>query len=89
MRFRCVKALPPLVADTDTCILDPNLLILTVAAEMLARSRSEDAQLKLSLANNHYQRLKGRLQKTRMFEMGKTPYASTKPRNWTIRVPRK
>lgn len=88
IRFRCVKALPPLINDDDVCVLDANLIILTTAAEMLARSRSEDAQLKFSLANNHYQRIKGRLQKTRMFEMGKSPYASTKPRNWTVRAPR-
>jgi hypothetical protein len=86
IRFRVMKQLAPLVASTDACELDSNLLILTAAAELLARAKSADAQLKLSIATSHYNRLKGRFIKTRMFVNGQSDNEE-RPKNWTIRVP--
>ena len=88
IRFRCMRQLPPLVAMTDTCVLDSNLLVLTAAAEILARSKAQDAQIKLTMATSHYNRLKGRLQKQRMFTLGASDHPHIRPKNWTIRVPR-
>jgi hypothetical protein len=74
IRFRVMKQLAPLAAGSNKCELDSNLLILTAAAELLARAKSEDAQLKLSIATSHYNRLKGRYFKSRMFVNGKSDW---------------
>ena len=86
VRFRVMKQLAPLVAGSDKCELDSNLLILTAAAELLARAKSSDAQLKLSIATSHYNRLKGRHSQNRMFINGQPDF---KPRaqGRSIRVP--
>lgn len=85
IRFRCIRSLPKMTLGTDECLLDSTLLILTAAAEILARKKSEDAKLKLSMATSHYNRLKGRSQKTRMFVTSQLP---TSPQGSCIRVPR-
>ena len=84
IKFRCIRALPRLSAGTDSCLIDSTLLILAAAAEMLAKQKSADAQLKLSMATNHFNRLKGRFQKNRMFVMGGSPMKQTGSQ---IRVP--
>jgi len=86
IRFRAMKTLAPLVAGTDTCDIDGTLLVLTAAAELLARSKAQDAPLKLQMATSHYNRLKGRFQKEAMFVMGET-IPITRGRTY-IRVPR-
>ncbi len=86
IRFRCIRNLKPLIAGTDTCDIDSDLIVLAVAAEMLARSRSEDAQIKLTLATARYNRLKGRVMKTGSFVLG-GGLRSTPPGS-RIRVPR-
>lgn len=87
IRFRAMKQLAPLVAGSDKCELDSNLLILTAAAELLARAKSSDAQLKLSIATSHYNRLKGRHSQNRMFVNGQSDF-QPRSKNWTVRVPR-
>jgi hypothetical protein len=82
-----MKQLAPLVASSDKCELDSNLLILTAAAELLARAKSSDAQLKLSIATSHYNRLKGRHSQNRMFVNGQSDF-QPRSKNWTVRVPR-
>jgi hypothetical protein len=64
LRLRGVKTLSALVALDDTADLDDQLVVLFAAAELLARQKSGDAELKLAQANAHYQRLKARLSKT-------------------------
>jgi len=70
IRFRAMKTLAPLVAGTDKCDLDGTLLVLMAAAEMLARGKTQDAPIKLQMATSHYNRLKGRFQKSETFVMG-------------------
>ena len=70
IRFRAMKTLSPLVAGTDTCDIDGTLLVLTAAAELLARAKAQDAPLKLQMATSHYNRLRGRFQKGETFIMG-------------------
>lgn len=73
IRFRAMKTLSPLIAGTDTCDLDGTLIVLTAAAELLARAKVQDAPLKLQMATSHYNRLKGRYQKESMFILGGGP----------------
>lgn len=73
IKFECVRGLGRLKAGTDTIVLDEDLLVLSAAAEILARAKSPDASIKLSLATAHYNRLKGNLTKKRMFVMGGEP----------------
>lgn len=58
LRFRGVKALKRMVADTDKCILDSVAITMFAAAELLARAKSEDAQLKLQNAQTYVRTLK-------------------------------
>jgi hypothetical protein len=53
MRVYGRAALKPLVAGPDISTLDGTLIILHVAADILARNKMEDAQLKLQQANTH------------------------------------
>lgn len=69
IRFRAVRALQPMKSGTDKCMLDSTLLILAAASEMAMRHKLEDAKLKLGLLTAHYNRLKGRLSKGRVFSM--------------------
>jgi len=49
IRFTGQRALDALASDSDTADLDDQLIVLAVAAELLARSKQKDAQLKQSL----------------------------------------
>lgn len=51
VRLWGIKALPPLVADADTAVLDDDLIVLLAAAELLAQQKAPDAQAKLTSAN--------------------------------------
>ena len=73
LRLRGVKTLSALVALDDTADLDDQLIVLFAAAELLARQKSGDAQLKLAQANAHFQRLKARLSKTDPVVLGEQP----------------
>jgi hypothetical protein len=47
------KALGPLVADGDMSTLNGTLLVLSVAADILARNKAEDAKVKMAQAQRH------------------------------------
>lgn len=59
LQFTGLRALKPLVADTDTADLDDNLIVLFCAAEILARRDEEDAKLKLKAAEELFGTLTG------------------------------
>lgn len=61
LQFKGLRPLGALVDDSDTAYLDDHLIILSAAAEILARQESKDAPAKLSLANQRLAQLKGRL----------------------------
>lgn len=60
LRFTGIRALRPLVQESDRADLDDTLLVLYSAAEILAREKASDAGLKLQMAEQHYRRLKSR-----------------------------
>ena len=57
MRFEGQAPLSPLVAPTDTCIIDSKVIVLFAAAEMLAVQKSEAAPMKLTKAQNALRRV--------------------------------
>ena len=70
LRFTGIKNLSPFVADADKCDLDDQMIVLYSASELLARQNANDAQAKLAQATQHYNRLRARANKTRMFVFG-------------------
>lgn len=78
VRIWGTKSLAPLIANNDRCTLDGTMLVLFVSAEILARARSEDAQIKLQKAQDLLRRLKTRsiTQKSSMVVLGSDdPYS--------------
>lgn len=69
IRFTGIRKLRPLVSEADLADLDDTLLVLFSAAEMLAREKSADANIKLQLADQHYKRLKARSSKSETFSL--------------------
>lgn len=65
VRLCGIKALGPLVADTDTADLDDVLLYLLAAAELLAVQKAPDAQAKMAAANRRRASLVGLAKKDR------------------------
>jgi hypothetical protein len=57
LRLEGQAAINPLVADTDKCVLDSQLITLFAAAEVLANQKSEGAAMKLTKAQNHLRQL--------------------------------
>lgn len=57
LRFEGLAPLSPLVAPTDTCILDSKAIVLFAAAEVLATQKNEAAPMKLTKAQNYLRRL--------------------------------
>jgi hypothetical protein len=57
IRFEGLAPLSPLVAPTDTCILDSKAIVMFTAAEILATQKSEAAPMKLTKAQNYLRRL--------------------------------
>jgi len=57
LRVEGMAPLSPLVADTDTCILDSKAIVLFAAAEMMATQKSEAAPMKLTKAQNYLRRI--------------------------------
>ncbi len=92
VRIWGTKALAPLVKESDRSTLDGTMLVLFVAAELLARDKSEDAQLKLQKAQERLRRLKTRSisQKSDMVVLGgDDPYTLRRPgRPYLDYVPR-
>lgn len=60
LRFTGQRTVGMMDSDEDTCTLDADALVLVAAAEMIAKSSPEDAQLKLQTANAHIQRILNR-----------------------------
>jgi hypothetical protein len=69
LRITGIRALRPLVDDSDRADLDDRLLELYVGGAVLASAGAKDAQLKLDAASKHYGRLKGSLTKGGSFNM--------------------
>lgn len=57
LRIEGQAPLNPLIADTDTCIIDSKAIILFAAAEILAVQKSEAGPMKLTKAQNYLRRL--------------------------------
>lgn len=57
LRFEGQAPCNPLVADSDTCIIDSKAIVLFAAAEILANQKAEAASLKLQKANQYLRRL--------------------------------
>jgi hypothetical protein len=57
LRFQGQAPCNPLVADTDTCILDSKAIVLFAAAEILATQKAEVASIKLQKAQNFLRKL--------------------------------
>lgn len=70
LRFRAIKKVAPLVADSDTAELDDNLIVLFAAAELLARSKADDAGAKMQAALQHLNKIKGNMIKSQVITMG-------------------
>lgn len=70
VRFKAIKKLPKMVNDSDVALLDDNLIVLFAAAELLARAKSQDAQGKMSAANELFTKLKGSGIKNDVFTLG-------------------
>jgi hypothetical protein len=66
IRLWGIKALGPLVADSDTAALDDDLLVLMAAAELLAQQKAPDAQAKLAAANRVRSSLLGNPNKSKV-----------------------
>jgi hypothetical protein len=70
LRFKAIKKCPQMVNDNDVALLDDNLIVLTAAAELLARSKSDDANAKANAAAQLLQKLKGQGIKNDVFTLG-------------------
>jgi len=57
LRFEGQAPISPLIAPTDTCILDSKAIVLFAAAEILATQKSEAAPMKLTKAQNYLRRI--------------------------------
>lgn len=62
LQFRGIKALRALIADSDRCDLDSDLLVLSVAADIATKNKSEDAKRIATKAEDTYLRLTGNSQ---------------------------
>jgi hypothetical protein len=58
LRVQGQAPLPPLIADTDLCIIDSKAIVLYAAVEILATQKAEVAQLKLQKAQQYVKRLR-------------------------------
>jgi hypothetical protein len=60
IRFCGIRALNPLVNDSDTCDLDADMIVLFAAAELAADARSPRAEAIARRANSHFAKLRQR-----------------------------
>lgn len=72
MRLRGFYEIPELINSSDECTLDPTLIVLFTAAELLARENAKDAPMKLQKAQAYLRRLQTRqtAHKRRPFVVG-------------------
>jgi hypothetical protein len=69
IRLTGIRFLRPFAADADRCDLDGDMLVLFAAAEILARDRKEDAQVKLQAGTALYLKIRGNQEKNRSFNL--------------------
>lgn len=60
LRMRGQKEIPELINSNDQCTLDPTMIALFTAAELLARENAKDAPMKLQKAQAYLRRLQTR-----------------------------
>jgi hypothetical protein len=58
MRVAGKAPLPPLIADTDLCVIDSKAIVMFAAVEILATQKAEVAQLKLTKAQQYLKKLR-------------------------------
>ena len=81
MRVTGIRNLRPLVADSDRCDLDDELIVLSAAGVLLAAAGAKDAELKLRQANTLYSRLRGNLTPLRQYKLfARAPDRPRRPR---------
>jgi hypothetical protein len=82
LRLEGQAPIVPLIADSDKCVIDSDAIVLFAAAEILATTKAEVAQLKLTKAQNHLRRLLQNSggEKRRNYSMGSS-YGSTRSRS--------
>jgi hypothetical protein len=76
LQIRGIRKLRPLIANSDVCDIDDQLIVMFAAAELLARAKSPDAQAMLSLAQRRLGKLQGlnaRGGVTQNMAQGRTP----------------
>ncbi len=70
VRVTGIRKLAPLVDDSDRTDLDDRLIVLTAAAEELAKSGAQDAPLKMQAAMDRKLKLIGNQSKMKKFSIG-------------------
>jgi len=70
VRFRAIKNLSPLLANEDVCSLDSTLIVLFAAADILARLKSADAELKQKAAQELFISIRRNVLKTPTYIVG-------------------
>jgi hypothetical protein len=69
IRLTGIRFLRPFGVIADRCDIDGDLIVLYAAAEILARDRKEDAQIKLQQAQNLFMKIRGNQEKNRSFNL--------------------
>lgn len=69
IRFKGIRKLRPLVAESDTADLDDRLIVLTAAAETLAADGAPDAPAKAAAAAQRFKNLVGNVSKKKKFRL--------------------
>ncbi len=86
MRWRFVSKLTAFTADSDVSCIDSNLIALFVAAELLTRMKSADAEMKTGQAQAYLQKIKSQMMPAKTFVYGGEPKKD--PTNWVLKTKR-
>ncbi len=86
IRITGIRNISPFVSDTDTAELDSLLIVLFSAAELLAKKKSEDADVKFQLATTRLKTLQGRLSTKRRFSLSGEPQGQSFERLTAVRL---
>lgn len=81
IRFKGIRTLRPLVADSDVCDLDDNLIVLFAAAELLTAQKAPDANIKGTAAARRLAALRGFGTRGKSYNMTGQPRANNDPRS--------
>ena len=79
LRFRTLQALPPLIAETDVCVIDDKLIVMLAAAEYLTSLGDKSAPLKQQAARALYASLKGNYDDIQTSKLGGMPPTMQEP----------